>query len=396
MIGLFPTGRVSRGDTGALRLWHATQRHAPQLCPERHRSSYSASHERLKEYPEWHACRVYVAQRRAAAGDTPADATYCIGRTERYSVSGACFFVGTYRAQDLWAEAKIANRILRDGERFELDVSGGYYSGGPAAGIEIAELASYLDGFPLHEAYPDYADYQFIEVTGEDVENASLDDTDDIEQVLDVDGQASMQLRAVFDSAVSKLPAFGRLYLNAEIKPTDREATVSNEVEARYTRFERFVGLRIEPRWLDASTPVRIQGVVIDADGKLIPDAQIQVAIDYLPGFGEVTDKNPAQRLAECALQVGSETACDFPRHQSGRYRLTARSGSAAPTRVTRLWGGSCGMRSTLKNRTRVARGAERDGSPVRVLLKQPHSAARVCSCSAQADDPEPSCRRSW
>ena len=89
------------------------------------------------------------------------DATYCIGEGEDYSIEGICFFVGTYRAQDLWAEANTEDRVLRDGDRFAVDIEAGYYSGGPAAGVAIARVTTMLTGLPLQQAYPQYASYRF-------------------------------------------------------------------------------------------------------------------------------------------------------------------------------------------------------------------------------------------
>jgi uncharacterized protein YfaS (alpha-2-macroglobulin family) len=315
------------------------------------------------------------------------DASYCIGAGEDYSIEGTCFFVGTYRAQDLWAEAKAEDRVLRDGDRFAVDLQAGYYSGGPAAGVAISQVTTMLTGLPLQEAYPQYDDYTFVDVLGDDASSGiPLAGEESLKPVADADGKARIELPVRFDSLDAERepthPAFGRLQLVAEVKLADREATASNAAKARYTRHERFVGLRLQPRWLDAATPAEVEAVVIAADGNAIADAQVEVEVHYLPGFGGDRDKEQAQLLTRCRIAAKAMTACDFPRKRSGRYRLTARSGEAAPAEIIRyVWrdGVDDGLRGNARStELELLEAPAAAGAPVRVLLKQPKPSARV------------------
>ena len=309
------------------------------------------------------------------------DATYCIGALQRHDVRGACFYVGSYRAQDLWVNASSPGaRVLRDGEHFALDLEAGYYSGGPAAGLRIDEVQSALWPLPLQQAYPDYHDYEFVETATDDTTDPPLAGPDGLDLQLDAQGKARLDLQVAFDGSAQEranLPAFAALSLGASVKPAERDATHSNAVELRYARFDRYVGLRVVPAWLDAATPVRLTGIVIDAQGKRTPDTGIDVEVDYLPGFASSTKP---ERIAQCALQAGRETSCDFARKRSGRYRLTARSGDAAPAQVTRyVWlGDEVGSEAADEPELELLGPPDADGITRRVMLRQPYAHARV------------------
>lgn len=316
------------------------------------------------------------------------DATYCIGTgsDDGWSpVQGACFFVGTYRAQDLWAEATTADRVLRNGDRFVVDVAGGYYSGGPASGVRIEQVSTRLTGLPLEEAYPDYAAYTFVDTIGDsDHFSLSEDERDaDAEVVTDAEGRARISLPVRFDEDDTEdsesLPAFGELQAIAELKLDAREGVASNAAKARYARYRDYVGLRAEPGWFDAVAPLRLSGVVIDAEGRRRPEARIEVTVEFLPGYDN--DDAP-QRLRVCALAADGETPCDFPRKRSGRYRLTARSGEAAPAEIERYIrvDGEPGFAGESKKSPELELLAAPDAvdAPARLLLRHVPAASDV------------------
>jgi uncharacterized protein YfaS (alpha-2-macroglobulin family) len=319
-----------------------------------------------------------------------ADANYCIG-TGNDSGDGSCFFVGTYRAQDLWAEAKTEDRVLRDGDRFDFEIDAGYYSGGAAAGLAVNRVTTMLTGLPVSVAYPQFGDYEFIEVMSDDARDGiPVPGADALQLVTDAQGRAHGALPVSFASPdperVVELPAFGRLQLVAELKLSDRDATASNAASARYSRYPAFVGLRTEPEWLDASTPVRLAGVVIDAGGRVIDGAPIEVEVAYLAGFDR-SDAAP-EILTRCRLTTRNPSDCDFPRARSGRYRLIARSGSAAPVEMTRYVWVADGVAPAAGTRTQLQllQAPSRPGDPVRLLLTQPHERARALLVYAAGD----------
>ncbi len=312
------------------------------------------------------------------------DGNYCIRMDAGRGDNDVCFFVGTYRSQDLWAEASAEDRVLRDGDTFVADIAAGYYSGGGAAEVALGRVSAMLTGLPLSSAYPAYADYSFIDVDrGAGRDGVSLRGQSRDWGKLDRDGKKRIELPLTFEldkgDTEADLPAFGRLQLTAEVKLEAREGTVSNAAQARYARYPRYVGLRIAPRWFDATTPLRLDGVVIDADGHAQAGAAIEVAVEYLPGFGGDGDKDAKREtIARCALMAGTTTPCDFPRKRSGRYLITARSGDAAPVEIERyVWAGGSGATSQRLAIEIVEAPATPD-APARLLLKSPYARAQA------------------
>lgn len=314
------------------------------------------------------------------------DGNYCI-RTQAtsYAHNRVCFFVGTYRSQDLWAEASAEDRVLRDGDTFTADIAAGYYSGGGAANVALGRVSTMLTGLPLSTAYPAYADYGFIDVDrgirsgGVPLQGESRD-----WGKLDREGKARVALPLKFElpegNTEADLPAFGRLQLTAEVKLEAGEGSVSNAAQARYARYSRYVGLRIAPRWFDASTPLRLDGVVIDADGRAQAGAAIDVAVEYLPGFGDIDDKDSKREaIARCAVIAGATATCHFPRKRSGRYLLTARSGDAAPVEIARyVWTGGRESASEERVAIELLEAPATPDAPARLLLKQPYAHAHA------------------
>ncbi len=177
------------------------------------------------------------------------DATYCVGVEARYSTDGSCFFVGTYRAQDLWVEAKSRGGVLRDGERFVADAKAGYFSGGPAAGAEVTQVTVSLEPEALEAVYPQYGDFTFVDVHHDEVEGAVLAGIDAYE-TLDGDGAIRIDVPVAFAGGhedVENRPAFGLLTTEIEVSPEDREGTSAYEQATRYARYDRYVGLRTLP-----------------------------------------------------------------------------------------------------------------------------------------------------
>ncbi len=314
------------------------------------------------------------------------DGNYCVRMKEASrDDSGVCFFVGTYRSQDLWAEAKAEDRLLRDGDTFVADISAGYYSGGGAAEVALGRVTTMLTGLPLSSAYPAYADYAFIEVNrGAGRDGVSLQGESRDWGKLDQEGKTRIELPLTFkldgDDTVADLPAFGRLQLTAEVMLEAREGTMSNAAQARYARYARYVGLRIAPRWFDATTPLRLDGVVIDADGHAQAGAAIEVVVEYLPGFGGDGDKDAKREaIARCALVAGTTSACEFPRKRSGRYLLTARSGDAAPVEIERyVWAGDSDGTAAQRLAIEIVEAPATPDAPARLLLKSPYARAQA------------------
>ena len=307
------------------------------------------------------------------------DATYCVGVPARYAVDGICFFVGTYRAQDLWAEARTQGGVLRDGERFTARVRAGYFSGGPAAGAELSRLEASLYPEALGTAYPAFADFTFIDVEHDDASSVELAGLGAYE-ALDGQGEARIDVPVKFDADAEELanrPAFGILALDAEASPEDREGTVARDEATRYAAYDRYVGLRTHPAWFGSTDPVSLEAVVITAQGKEVADARVEVSIEYLDRYDLTTAGTP---LARCELRARVRTPCRFAREHSGFYRLTARSHGAAPATLQRyVWwrGGGAVALDDVEPDLTVLEAAQPD-RPARLLLKQPFARARA------------------
>ncbi|KLI98081.1 hypothetical protein WQ56_15820 [Luteimonas sp. FCS-9] len=313
------------------------------------------------------------------------DGTYCIGAGEVHALRGACFFVGTYRAQDLWVEASgEAPRVLRDGERFEVDLSAGYYSGGPAAGIALSRITATVTPRRLADAYPEHAAYTFIEAFAGHGP-VRLVDAVDPAPVTGADGRARIVQPVAMRTPDATPVPFGDLRLVAELRPGDREATASNAATARYSRYARFVGLQVEPRALDADTPVMLHGRVIDADGALV-EAPVEVVVEYQPHDAAADAASGV--VARCRVPGRDAVTCDVPRQAPGRYRFTARSGDAAPaTLVRHVWDGWTPGEARRGATLELLGPVEAAGDAARFALGQPHARVRVLLVFVAGDD---------
>ncbi|MFZ5636282.1 MAG: alpha-2-macroglobulin family protein [Pseudomonadota bacterium] len=324
------------------------------------------------------------------------DATYCIGiEGGDLGTEGSCFFVGTFRAQDLWAEATTEDRVLRDGDTFAVDLAAGYYSGGPASSAKIERVSTMLTGLSLSEAYPAYADYVFVDTfAGAGRSGVALQDaaaSGGETRRTDAGGRARIALPVRFalreDSGA--LPAFGRLQLVAEVRLDAREGTASNAARTRYARYDRYVGLQITPRWFGARDPLRLKAVVVDADGRAVPQAAVEVTVEFMPGYEAAKDEQ-AQVLTRCTLKPEAEALCTVPRARSGRYRFVARSGDAAPATIERYVWVDDGTRTTgASDATRTTLAlleAPRADAPARLRLTQPHPHAAALLVATAGD----------
>ncbi|UHQ23176.1 MG2 domain-containing protein [Lysobacter sp. 5GHs7-4] len=312
------------------------------------------------------------------------DNRYCIGVGADGDTEGSCFFVGTYRGQDLWAQANAQDRLLRAGDRFEIELSAGYYSGGAAADARISDVSGMLTGLPLETAYPQYGDYGFVDVNTDAASEGIRLRNEDEPLRTDREGHRRLSLPVAFklsDPEQDQLPAFGRLQVTVSVTPSEREGTTSNAVQARYAGYERYVGLRTDPAWsIDRDKPLQLDAVVIDAEGHEIADAPVEVEVHHVDDATKV--------LQRCVLIARRPAPCDFPRAEPGEYRLVARSGTAAPATISRyLWDGPRATAEAVKEPAlRLERTPAPGATKVTVQLSQPYAKARVLLVSRDGD----------
>lgn len=325
------------------------------------------------------------------------DGTYCIGVPIGYQTSGACFFVGTFNPQDLWLEASAEAAVLHDGDPWTVSVSAGYFSGGAAAGVELSLNDANLYPLALEEAYPDFRGFTFADVYGEEVSAPDLLQPDVLPIELDVEGRATIQGRVSFKGAEDVLaarPAFGMLEISVEVQPEGREGTHAYTESLRYARHGHYVGLRTTPAWFDAESDVEIESVVIDALGHRLEDQFVEIKVEYLgDGYTATRARGPEPVfVAACTNRTGRSERCGFERKRSGRYRLTASSGEAAPAvieRYVRVRGDESHHNATqnVESDLTFIHALDEPGQPMRFRLTQKHAAATALILLIRGDE---------
>ncbi|WP_440222556.1 alpha-2-macroglobulin family protein [Dokdonella sp. MW10] len=394
------------GDTVRYRLWHREASGGRYLPTSRKAAPQLALRKLFNEKPllTWPATSRYGDD---LSGELalPAhldDDDYCIGlvlKNDSYrndDQTGACFFVGTHRAQDLWTDATSPATLLRDGDTFALDVEAGYYSGGAAAGVTVNKLQTMLTPLSPSVAFPAHAAYTFIDVNDNDADGGlPVADEAGLHDTTDAKGRARIEIPVRFvsrepESALT-LPPFGLLKVTASVGLSDREDTVTRAAQVHYTRHDRFVGLRSEPAWFDATTPILFAAVVIDPQGQTSPDAQVKVEASF-QGNGDEPDPASTQTLASCTLAGTAPTACDVARTRSGWYVFEATSGDAAPTRIARyvhVPRDNMGNRTNSRDREASLELLEEPGhaaTTLRVVLEHAHGAGDVLFVFSRGD----------
>ncbi len=394
------------GDTVRYRLWHREASGGRYVPTSRKAAPQLALRRLLDEKPllTWPAP---ANDGHDLSGELalPAhldDDDYCIGPVladDSYRDDdqiGACFFVGTHRAQDLWTDATSAATLLRDGDTFALDVEAGYYSGGAAAGITVNKLQTMLTPLSPTTAFPAHAAYTFIDVRGNDADGGlPVADEAGLHATTDAKGRARIEIPVGFVSrdpeSTLKLPPFGLLKVTASVSLSDREGTITRAAQVHYTRHDRFVGLRSEPAWFDATTPITFAAVVIDAQGRTLPDAQVKVEASF-QGNGSEPDPASTETLASCTLAGTAPTACDVARTRSGWYVFEATSDDAAPTRIARyvhVPRDGEGNRTSTRDRQASLELLEEPGhaaTTLRLVLEHAHGAGDVLFVFARGD----------
>ena len=359
------------GDVVRWRIWQR------DMGPEGYRAPASGTAVDLvllgDDEQELHRWQATLDAFGAATGETripvhAPDGRYCVGHKAYDEI--VCFRVGDFRPQDLWLRASAPAQVLAPGDRLRLEVEAGYYSGGSAAGVAIDRIRAELSEADPGEVHPAFAAYAF----GSN-KNASLplQIADGLHLTADRHGRAQGTLPVVLP-ANREAPAFGVLRLTAEASLSDRESTTSNTVEIPYAAHARYVGVKLDPAWIDGDSPVRMKGVVVTADGQQVVNADIDVEVS----FQEESDAAGIV-VHRCRLQAGQATDCSFPRKRTGLYRISASSDGAHGAELDRYvwtrW--SRGPGSERPQLEQVGADIVR-GEPLRVLVQQPQPHARM------------------
>ncbi|HEU4662435.1 MAG TPA: MG2 domain-containing protein [Dokdonella sp.] len=323
-----------------------------------------------------------------ALPDTLRDGDYCVDLDDpeyREIRGGACFRVAAYRASDSWTELHADRDFARDGERIELTTRAGYYSGGPLVDGDI-QLQSLLTPLAIEEAYPRFRAFTFIDSFADALEIGGETFADRIPEGLRTraDGVLDIPLRLentrfeqhLAEQHVRPTP-FGKLEFTATVTPSGSHLGTSASTSLRFSRFDRFVGLKLDD-WLlrDAADPM-LEAIVVSAGGKPLDGTPVHVRIDASPGLGDDIDAAQVP-LATCELRSGVRATCAFRAPRAGLYRLTASSDGAASPKLERyaMVGGRLGaVQDAALTQLRVE---VEDPGRAQIVLSQPFAKARV------------------
>lgn len=321
----------------------------------------------------------------SVAGERPlsanlADGSYCITRadddTNGDSPSGACFEVARFDSQAVWVSSAFDRKLVRAGGELALDIEGGFYSGGGAAGARV-EATAFLAPTRVGDTYPAFKRFTFGNEEAEqepDVDPlATLSRTDR----LDGRGKARFagRLPPQFldtDDDSGEPFAFGEIRVNASVAIPGAASSASPVASVVYAAHDRYVGLRSEGWWLSSNEDPRLEAAVATAEGEAITTLPVRVRIERDGEDGE------AEVLARCELPVGSVAPCAFRAPEPGQYRFVAEADDAAPVRFTRYFYGS-GPRQAPGEKPKVELtlvtppGARQDAV---LRLLQPHARA--------------------
>lgn len=309
-----------------------------------------------------------------------ADGFYCVRPDEnedyRSDYEGACFQVARFEAQPLWAELKVDQNIILLGQHLKLSMQGGYYSGGPAADIEL-RVTALASAKSLEQVYPEYSSFSFITSDTDDDATSSPFYKLKLPKTTDAKGQAK------YDFSYGKpLPnedddeqslAFGTIDINFAVRIPGKASAASNTTSTFFSQYQRYVGLKTREGWLKLDQDPGLEAVVVDYQGHTVKGVAIKLAI-Y-----EMQDKKE-HHVADCQFISGQNTGCAFVPGKAGVYLFKAASKDAAGVEITRYAGSyvapEAKQDSPGANLELLAAG---DGTnPAVVTFKQPYASANV------------------
>lgn len=302
------------------------------------------------------------------------DGDYCFEAPEWDLDTETCVFIGTYRAQDLWGEASLSSRFIREGEPVALQLEAGYLSGGPASSVSVLNTSVAMRPASPADAFPAYKDFAFGDGDAEDVRlEPSKPALDDVR--LDADGHATIAWPLTVE--VSGRPGkrtygFARLQVSAILGVEGGEAMAVETAPAWVSAEDAFVGLRLSPAWPAHDSPITATAVVIDRDGRRQPGGDVTLTVAHRD-----QDDAAAEPVATCVLVPGIETPCRVPRQRSGVYIFTASRKGAADVVLERYIHVS-GATSATRTQATLSVDAAPDAhdAPMRLALDHPFATA--------------------
>jgi len=272
---------------------------------------------------------------------TLADDTYCINDNDALSeqLSPACFRVAGDHINDLWTAIKADRDLALEGETINVEATVAHASSGPAANMQI-RFESLLMPLQLNDEYPLFKEYRFIDsyagTAGGRGETFPL--TTFKPAISDVNGHAKISVTLANPGTIDSLDKthyapipFGMLQLLAFISTHASDRFDSAPATLRFSRYPRFVGLKVTPGVSGADNESQIDAVVITAQGERVNDANITLTIEETKP-DHAASGAASSVLAHCDFPLTDGHACVFKPTHAGLYRLSATSANAAPS----------------------------------------------------------------
>lgn len=315
------------------------------------------------------------------------DGTFCIksDRSRQYP-SGACFTVANYHASALWAEVEPQQVLAYDGDTVSFKIGAGFYSGGPAIGA-VAEPQVLLTPLRLEQAFPEFADFRFIDPYDGTEGEGGEGFPDQVPRAVTLDETGGKRVSFVLHDSRSdraeytgRAIPFGTLEISAHVRTSPSVTTTSSPAQFRVSRFREFVGLKMGYD-LRADSDPELSAIVIDAEGKRVEATDpIDVTVTEAPSETASNRDEPAHKpepIARCQLVQGLSQRCSFRAPKSGLYRFTASRGVAAAVSLDRYVWTHNGVRDAEAPQVTLERIGNVETSN-EFLLSQPFARANV------------------
>ncbi len=268
------------------------------------------------------------------------DGIYCItSKDSDEREDGACFQLARFEAQPLWAKLQSDKQSVLSGQNLQLDFDSGYFSGGPAAQLDL-RFHNLSTPQRFESVYTEFRDYRFIDPSNDGGRNRGVDILAGKTTPTKTGGNGDAIYKLPLDKPVfasdGKTPiAFGLLEFSAEVSIPGKASASSGTVAVQYSHYQKFIGLKTRDWWLRQDQDPGLQAVVVAYDGKAIPGESMTVSI-----FRVLKD-NKESLVAECKLVSGQASPCAFRAKDAGYYVFRAQGNNAASTELRRYIGSS-------------------------------------------------------
>lgn len=251
------------------------------------------------------------------------------------------FLVEDFLPERMALELKGSDTSLSPDQTADIEVTGRYLYGAPAAGNR---LSGQVYVRPLREAVSRLPGYQFGSVT----ESELTQDLELDESVLDADGKQTLQLQSQWSQAKSPL----QLIVQASLQESGGRPITRRLVQPVWPA-ERLPGVRglFEGTETDGDGPVEFELLVADKDGHKLAAENLKVRLvrerrDYYWNYSEsdgwsyhYNEKFLNLNEETVSLNVGETAKVSFP-VEWGPYRVEVEDPSTGLISSLRFWAG--------------------------------------------------------